>query len=236
LIDTIVGSYDPNDKLVYPNSNLTYDENIKDQELLYTIRFQNTGNYPAEFVRLKDTIEVDLDISTIEVLSYSHPCEWQVRDGRILDVYFPNINLPDSTVSEELSQGYVTFKMKADEEITIGSSLENTASIYFDYNPPIVTETVVSKIVAPTSIEQSELSSFSIVPNPASNFITLFSVPFADADYDIIDGSGRLVARGHLDGSDHAKIDVGHLTPGQYMIHVKDAGSSTSYISKFVKM
>ena len=236
LTDNIRGSYDPNDKLVYPNSDLTFSENLKDQELLYTIRFQNTGNYPAEFVRLRDTIEMDLDIRTLEVLSFSHPCEWEVRDGRILEVYFPNINLPDSTVSEELSQGYVTFKMKADQDINIGTSIENKASIYFDYNPPIVTETVVSKIVAPLSNTQHTVSSFSIIPNPASDFITLNSVSFSAAEYNIIDVSGRTVAVGQIDTSKKSKILINQLAPGQYILLVKDVNTLMTYSSKFVKM
>ena len=153
LSDTIRGSYDPNDKAVMPNEDIVYDENVLDKELIYTIRFQNTGNYPADFVILQDTFENNLDPSSIDIMSYSHPCEWQIKEGRVLEVKFPNINLPNSTVSEELSQGYVTFKLGVNSDISIGTTISNKASIYFDYNPPIITETVVSEIVDPAELD-----------------------------------------------------------------------------------
>jgi hypothetical protein len=53
----------------------------------------------------------------------------------------PEVYLPDSTVSNELSQGYVSFYIQARSNLSHGTALYNTAEIYFDNNPAIVTNT-----------------------------------------------------------------------------------------------
>lgn len=237
LIDTIRGSYDPNDKSVHPNADLIYDQNILDQELLYTIRFQNTGNYPADFVILRDTFEMTLDPNSIDILSYSHQCEWQIKDGRVLEVKFPNINLPDSTVSEVLSQGYVTFKLKLNQNVETGTVIANKASIYFDYNPPIVTERVITSIVAPlSSIDPTIKPSFTIVPNPSFNDIIIKDIPFSKARFEIFDMAGNVVSKGIITSSDNNKININHLTSGQYIITLKSQTSKEIYSSSFIKI
>jgi len=236
LIDTIRGSFDPNDKSVHPNADIIYDQNILDKELLYTIRFQNTGNYPAEFVILRDTFEMTLDPNSIDILSYSHPCEWQIKDGRVLEVKFANINLPDSTVSEELSQGYVTFKLKLNQNVAKGSVIANKASIYFDYNPPIVTEKIITNIVEPSSIDPPIKPSFTIVPNPSFNDIILKDIPFSKARFEIYDMVGNVVSKGIITTSENIKININHLTTGQYIITLKSQISKEIYSSTFVKI
>ena len=236
LIDTIRGSFDPNDKSVHPNADIIYDQNILNQELLYTIRFQNTGNYPAEFVILRDTFEMTLDPNSIDILSYSHPCEWQIKNGRVLEVKFANINLPDSTVSVELSQGYVTFKLKLNQNVAKGSVIANKASIYFDYNPPIVTERIITNIVEPSSIDPSIKPSFRIVPNPSFNDIILKDIPFSKAGFEIYDMAGNVVSKGIITSSDNTKININHLTTGQYIITLKSQISKEIYSSGFIKI
>lgn len=237
LIDTIRGSYDPNDKSVHPNADIIYDQNILDQELLYTIRFQNTGNYPADFVILRDTFEMTLDPNSIDILSYSHQCEWQIKDGRVLEVKFPNINLPDSTISEVLSQGYVTFKLKLNQNVATGTVIANKASIYFDYNPPIVTERVITSIVVPlSSIDPTIKPSFTIVPNPSFNDIIIKDIPFSKARFEIFDMAGNVVSKGIITSSDNTKININHLTSGQYIITLKSQTSKEIYSSSFIKI
>ncbi len=63
-------AYDPNDKLVHPQ----YPENyaLIGEDLVYTIRFQNTGNAEAYDVVIKDEIDPNLDLSTFQYISSSH--------------------------------------------------------------------------------------------------------------------------------------------------------------------
>lgn len=70
----IVGSFDPNDKSVWPSRDInnTYFVDI-DSVLTYTIRFQNTGTDTAFNIRIADTLSQWLDINSLSVESSSHP-------------------------------------------------------------------------------------------------------------------------------------------------------------------
>lgn len=85
----IVGSHDPNDKQVIPE-NLPVTQ-IDSTALDYVIRFQNTGNYQADFVVLLDTLALGLDLSTLRLTNSSHPCTWQLYESRLLEIRFDDI-------------------------------------------------------------------------------------------------------------------------------------------------
>jgi uncharacterized repeat protein (TIGR01451 family) len=161
----VVNSYDPNMKEVYPVNVLPgYDD-----WFTYTIHFQNTGNAPAFNIRLRDTLDTQLDLNTFEVLGYSHPANVGVS-GNILTVRFNNIMLPDSTSDYEGSMGYFQYRLKPLPNLPNGSQIRNTAYIYFDYNAPIVTNTTENNfdITVPVKSLVYTENSFSLYPNPST--------------------------------------------------------------------
>ncbi len=165
----VVNSYDPNMKEVYPVNVLPgYDD-----WFTYTIHFQNTGNAPAFNIRLRDTLDTQLDLNTFEVLGYSHPANVTVS-GNILTVRFNNIMLPDSTSDYEGSMGYFQYRIKPTPNLPIGSQIRNTAYIYFDYNAPIITNTTENNfdITVSASNLKSNPESFEIYPNPSTGIFT----------------------------------------------------------------
>jgi len=132
--EEIIGSYDPNDKLVTPAGVGESHDIYKGDELTYKIRFQNTGNDTAFTVVLVDTLDFEhLNISTLEVLNSSHPYSLSVEDAQILNFTFSDILLVDSTTNEPASHGFITFKINQFKENEIGDVIENKAYIYFDY-------------------------------------------------------------------------------------------------------
>ncbi len=165
----VVNSYDPNMKEVYPVNVLPgYDD-----WFTYTIHFQNTGNAPAFNIRLRDTLDTQLDLNTFEVLGYSHPANVTVS-GNILTVRFNNIMLPDSTSDYEGSMGYFQYRIKPTPNLPNGSQINNTAYIYFDYNAPIITNTTENNfdITVPVKSLASTENSFGLYPNPSSGVFT----------------------------------------------------------------
>jgi hypothetical protein len=56
--------------------------------------------------------------------------------------------MPDSGRNELGSNGFVKFRIKPDSSVQPGMSIPNNASIYFDYNAPIVTNTCETHIKA----------------------------------------------------------------------------------------
>ena len=150
----VVNSYDPNEKEVSPIGSLGFPYN---DWLTYTIHFQNTGTAPAQHIQILDTLDADLDASTFQLLSYSHAPMVQLF-GSNVKFNFPNINLPDSTTDFEGSKGYVSYRVKPLANLPLGTTIENTASIYFDFNTPVVTNTVSNLIcnpIAPTNLSQT---------------------------------------------------------------------------------
>ena len=61
---------------------------------------------------------------------------------------FTNILLPDSNVNEQASHGFVAYRVKPKNTLVIGDSIQNSASIYFDFNLPIKTNNEVTRVVA----------------------------------------------------------------------------------------
>lgn len=145
----ILDSYDPNDKQVVP-FGLTNENLIEaTTELDYTIRFQNTGTIEAVNIVVLDTLSEFLDIETIRLGMVSHDYKFFIdgdADTRVLRFEFDNINLPDSNTNEPASHGFIKFKIKQKANNRIGTVIKNRAAIYFDFNSPIITNTISNKV------------------------------------------------------------------------------------------
>ena len=103
----VANSFDPNDKQVYPSAvSPGYND-----YLTYTINFQNLGTAPAQNIRIMDTLDANLDLSTFEIINYSH-ANTTTLTGSLLIFRFPNIQLADSASSPEGSKGFVQYKIK----------------------------------------------------------------------------------------------------------------------------
>ncbi len=135
----IIGSYDPNDKMVNtPQINIEDIDPSQPLDLTYRVRFQNTGTAPAVNVRVEDILEEDLDPSTFELLSSSHMVYYQI-EGNQVNFFFDNIMLPDSSSDPEGSIGTFFFRIKSNGNHSVNSSIDNHVSIFFDFNEPIIT-------------------------------------------------------------------------------------------------
>ena len=98
-------SYDPNDKLVNPTREDDYA--LFDEDLIYTIRFQNTGNDVAYDVVIRDTLNTNLDLESFRLLGSSHieRLNTSMSNDGILTFEFRDIFLPDSTSNFEGESG-----------------------------------------------------------------------------------------------------------------------------------
>lgn len=128
----IVGAYDPNDKQVSPRGRPEDDLTpVAEREFTYTVRFQNTGNYPATRVHITDTLHPLLDASSLRLVYSSHNVDAFVYQG-VLHLDHQGIMLPDSTSDPEGSQGMVVFALRAIPAADLNDAITNTANIYFD--------------------------------------------------------------------------------------------------------
>lgn len=144
----IVGAIDPNDKQVYPVGACSQHYVEKDQLLTYTIRFQNTGTAPAVNVEILDTLNTFLDLSTVRLVAYSHgPVLTTVRPGNELSFRIENIMLPDSASDPQGSNGFLVFQARPLPGLPDETRIENTAGIIFDFNAPVITNTVFNTLI-----------------------------------------------------------------------------------------
>ena len=144
----VINSYDPNYKEVYPKGECFENYVLNNQELTYTVHFQNTGTAPAIDVFIMDTLDANLDINTVRIVGQSHDnLVTEVINGNTLKFIFDNINLPDSAFDEAASHGYVIFTTQPIASIVSPSRVENKVGIYFDTNEPIITNTVFNTFV-----------------------------------------------------------------------------------------
>ncbi|MBK9629212.1 MAG: DUF11 domain-containing protein [Flavobacteriales bacterium] len=104
------------------------------------IRFQNTGTDTAFNVVVTDTLPSTLDPATISLVTASHANTWSLQGQGTLKFILPNILLPDSNVNEPMSHGLISFRIRPKQPLTAGTVIENIANIYFDFNPPVITE------------------------------------------------------------------------------------------------
>jgi uncharacterized repeat protein (TIGR01451 family) len=148
FIPTVSCSYDPNDKIGIPQGFSEPHFIEPGTEMLYRIRFQNTGNFPATHVRVRDMIDNSkFDLSSLQPVYSSHDmvtCKYP--DGTV-DFMFDNIMLPDSVNDEPNSHGMLIYRISPLSELAHGDELTNTASIYFDSNPPVITNTTLHTIL-----------------------------------------------------------------------------------------
>ena len=213
LNQTVVNSYDPNDKTCL--EGIVVDQNKIGDYLHYQIRFENTGTYPAQNIVVRDTIDATkFDISTLEMVNASHNCKTKITDDKV-EFIFENINLP---FDDATNDGYIVFKIKTKPTITVGESVSNTASIYFDYNFPIVTNTATSAFQNLSSEDFSSENKVLLYPNPVKN--TLFLTSKNNIDSIIIyDIQGRKI-QDNIVNSNELRLDTNGLIKGCYFIEI----------------
>lgn len=140
----VVCAYDPNDKTAEPMGFGPEGFILPDVEYIdYTIRFQNTGNDTSITVVIRDQLDTNFVWNSLSTLASSHPVETTINAAGELVFNFEQIYLPDSIVNEPASHGFVKYRIWLKEGLPIGTSLQNTANIYFDYNPAVITNTTV---------------------------------------------------------------------------------------------
>jgi hypothetical protein len=90
-----------------------------------------------------DSLDKNLNVESFQMGAASHNYELSmqtVKSGKtFLRWQFNNILLPDSTTNEPKSNGFIQFRISPKSGLALGSQVRNYADIYFDFNPPIVT-------------------------------------------------------------------------------------------------
>ena len=146
--EPVRSSWDPNEKEVSPKGYGPQGYILNGTPLTYVVHFQNTGTARARNITINDTISEHLDIATLQVVSSSAPVLVYQPEltGNLIKFRFNDINLPDSGADFNGSNGYIEYNIYPKADLAPGTQIQNTAGIYFDYNPAVVTNTTTNTI------------------------------------------------------------------------------------------
>ncbi len=220
-------SFDPNTKEVYPSYRV--DGNTW---VYYNIHFQNTGNDTAYHVVIKDTLSSKLNVSSFQVLNSSHRVITEL-ESNVVSFTFPRINLVDSLTNEKLSHGWVQFKIKTDPSVDEFTEIENTASIYFDTNDPILTNVAyINQLTTNTTLVGQNMGQINVYPNPAKNTITVNTKNIDSYQLTVLNTFGQTLIKTSFKDKTYT-LPIDGLASGIYYIRVQN--SKGSWFEKVVK-
>ncbi len=171
-----IGSFDPNDKMAFPagfgpNHLIRVGDEIK-----FQVRFQNTGTDTAYSVVVREQLPQGLDPGSVVAGVASHPYGFGIDQNGAMTFIFSNINLPDSLHNPLGSNGFLTYKARPLADLPDGSVISGAANIYFDFNPPIITNTVFHTIgedfikVEVNNVSKLDMK-LAVFPNPGTDII-----------------------------------------------------------------
>ncbi|MFP5039492.1 T9SS type A sorting domain-containing protein [Parasediminibacterium sp. JCM 36343] len=232
----VKSSYDPNSKNATPQLSSTQVFNGADID--YVIHFQNVGAAFAKNIVIADTLSQLLNQGVLQMVAFSHNPAITIGNG-IIYFEFKGVNLPDSNTDQLKSNGFVHFKVKPQTTVSLGSSIDNQAAIYFDYNTPVLTNiasTIIKNPVLPVRIASYELQL--LADNSVEN-IWVTSSEINTAYFNLqrsIDGNsfatiGKVLAKGNglYEFTDmHAKSSVAG-SKRYYRLQILDKDGSISY-------
>ncbi|HET8837417.1 MAG TPA: T9SS type A sorting domain-containing protein [Flavobacteriaceae bacterium] len=215
LEQTVVSSFDPNDKQVLEGEEIAIAD--ADEYLHYLIRFQNTGTASANNVVVTDTLSEMLDWSSLRMVSSSHEFRARTTNGNFVEFIFEGINLPYESADEPGSHGYIAFKIKPKTDIAVGDFITGKAAIYFDFNEPIITNTVSTEVVENLSSESFNLTeNISLYPNPTNGILNI-STEKDVQNLEVYSITGKLLFQ---HSGDLKNIDLQEFARGVYFLKI----------------
>jgi uncharacterized repeat protein (TIGR01451 family) len=230
----VVASYDPNFKEVTPKGSGPQGFIMRrDSVLTYVVHFQNTGSYYAQNIVVVDTLDADLNISSLKPGYSDNKFSTTMDENRVVKFHFDNINLPwKSGFGDMMSSGMFSYSVKLKSNLPIGTQIKNKAAIYFDYNSPVITNETVNTLTT-TVVGIEELSAISnealLFPNPARDSFTLLlnSGKNSKGTLRMFDISGREVASRNVElqeGTNVFSENTSMLQSGIYIVRLDAEG------------
>ena len=232
--------HDPNSKVA--DRELIHTAYSFQQTITYTVRFQNEGNAPAIDVLLRDELNDQyLDLSTLEFIDSEYNYTYSLT-GNVLEVFFPNINLPGSkqsapkTYAYDDTESFIQFQICTHPELP-QDLIHNYVEIYFDTQPAVLTNVSTVAIVdspldrnvkpcvpGPMSTNVAEFSSLElkVTPNPVDNILFIEGIESEEFDVNIYNHAGKLVKSKTGVNKERNSIQLTYLPSGMYFVQLKN--------------
>ena len=175
---------------------------------------------------VRDTLDANLDWATFELRHTSHPVsvDLNLQNGAVA-FNFNNILLPDSNVNEPASHGIFVYTIKTKNALVDGTPINNTASIYFDFNLPVVTNTTMNVIGEPLFVAGLQHGQLKLFPNPADNTTTVMHTGASASRCVLSDVFGRTVLSNAVNANGQTTLALESLAPGTYAVTLFNDGN-----------
>ena len=235
----VYGAIDPNDILVSPKGYGEEGYIMANQELTYTIRFENIGNFPAQKVIVVDELPRELDNSTFKLVASSHENPTVEIIGQKITFILNDVYLPPTSEDATKSQGYFTFVVKPVTGIPAETKIENKASIQFDTYIPLVTNTVLNTIQSKE--KEADLVVVTLYPNPVNDVAFLGLQHQKGEEFttkkitkaEIITLQGLTVMTAYFNALDEVRMNLPTEYKGIYLVRITDTDGLT-YVRKMM--
>jgi hypothetical protein len=133
-----------------------------DAPVTYTIFFENKKEATAAAYRIevRDTLDASVfDAASVSFGPMSHKIGVANRQSNVLTWVFDSIELPPNANPPE-GEGWVQFTVHPKSGLATGTELRNTATITFDINPPITTDTALNVLDFNAPVTSSPKAAF----------------------------------------------------------------------------
>jgi hypothetical protein len=133
--------------------------------------------------------------------------------------------------------GYFQYRIKPLPNLPLGTQIENTAYIYFDYNAPIITNTTQNNFqtVVTTINQNNDANQLKVFPNPANELLNINLQNSVIENCIISNALGQTVfsSANEINSNHNIQLNISHLSAGVYFVKV--SASDGSYNAKFIK-
>lgn len=155
------------------------------------------------------------------MIAASHPYVLQ-RTGTELNWKFDGINLPPSVPNTQIGHGYITFQIKPTAGYAIGDIIPNFASIYFDFNPPIITNTHLTEFVTTLSNPNFAFNNLNYYPNSVKNSLSIANTSLIE-EIEITSLLGQKILTKKINEL-QTELNLSELANGVYFVKVISEG------------
>ncbi|MFK7798996.1 MAG: T9SS type A sorting domain-containing protein [Aureispira sp.] len=190
-------------------------------DLEYNLRFQNTTGSLLQQAIFVDTLDANLDPTTLVMGASSHPYTWSLTAAGILTVAMSNLWL------DTMEWGFVKFRLAQQPNLSLGTVINNSASIslggYELTNTNTTFHTIADDFIPNSIIKRPNTApQWLVYPNPFTREVTfsLYQGSVSAFEVRIYDALGRTVGQVQSTTGEAIQWQPHHLAAGIYVYEI----------------
>jgi uncharacterized repeat protein (TIGR01451 family) len=180
--------------------------------LHYVVNFTNDGTQTANNVVVETDFDpAQFDVNSLQVLNSSHTATARLNGNTARFIM-------QAAALGGGGHGTILFKAKTRNNLTLGSSVNTVARVYYDYNAAATTNTATTEFAVMGTGNITVDASIALYPNPTSGVVNIKSDNVIKS-VNLYDVQGRLLQTELLNHTE-AAININQRASGIYFIKV----------------